>query len=169
MDIDFADAYTTFHRDLHTYFERRTSPHDAEDLVADTFARALDAHRRGHPCHTHPRGWLFRIAHNLVVDHYKRRSRQPDRIPLGACTRFTWPDYADQTHRRTRDDQLRAALIHIPPDQRAVVSLLLDGYTYAEIARCLDKTVGAVKALRHRALDSLRPWLTPDEEIESRK
>lgn len=159
LTLDLTAAYLAHRAELHRYLVRRTSPEEAEEFVQATFVKALDAQARGRGCHTHVRGWLFRIAHNLVVDHYAQRARAPETVSLEVGRPVYRPDYAEEVSERVAGEALAAAAAQIPPKQAAVVRLLLEGYSYVEAAEALGMNVGAVKGLRHRALDSLRPYL----------
>jgi RNA polymerase sigma-70 factor (ECF subfamily) len=101
--------------------------------------------------------WLYRIAHARVIDHYRRRNvRKVAPLDEGlADGEKTDPDHlvAD------RDEAGRAwqALLLLTEEQQQVISLrFIAGYSTAEVASLLEKTEGAVKALQHRALATLR-------------
>lgn len=132
----------------------------AEDVVGDVFVRALEGlpsyQDTGRPFEA----WLYRIAHARVVDHYRRQGRRrfttlDERLSAGEET---------DPHRLTaaQDDARRAwtAVNHLTEDQQQVISLrFIAGCSTAEVAGLLGKTEGAVKALQHRALASLRRLL----------
>lgn len=137
----------------------------AEDLVGDVFVRALENlpsyQDTGRPFEA----WLYRIAHARVVDHY-RRQKVRRTTPLNE--RLAAAEGADPEHTvAERDDARRVweSLVHLSDDQQQVVALrFISGYSIAEVADLLHKTEGAVKALQHRALASLRRLLEIDRE-----
>lgn len=149
---------------LFRYVYARVGDHAlAEDLVADVFERMLDGlpayEERGVPFEA----WLYRIAHARVIDHY-RRQRVRDHSPLDE--RLLAAEGANPAHGATGRDELRRlwqVMPHLTPEQQQVLSLrFLAEYSLAEVAHTLEKTEGAVKALQHRALASLRRLLEKD-------
>jgi RNA polymerase sigma-70 factor (ECF subfamily) len=132
----------------------------AEDVVSDVFVRALEAlpgyQDTGRPF----AAWLYRIAHARVVDHYRRHGRRQF-TPLDE--RLAAGEEADPQQLAThRDASYRAwqAMNDLTEDQQQVLSLrFIAGYSTREAAEVLGKTEGAVKALQHRALASLRRLL----------
>jgi RNA polymerase sigma-70 factor (ECF subfamily) len=136
----------------------------AEDMVGDVFVRALEAlpsyQDTGRPFEA----WLYRIAHARVVDHYRRQSSRR----VAPLDERLAADEETDPHQlaafRDESCQAWAAVSRLTDDQQQVVSLrFIAGYSTAEVARLLGKTEGAVKALQHRALASLRRLL----EVES--
>jgi RNA polymerase sigma-70 factor (ECF subfamily) len=132
----------------------------AEDLVSDVFVRMLEGlpsyQDTGRPFEA----WLYRIAHARVVDHYrKERSRRGAPVDEGLVASEEQDPHRLVAH---RDDARRIweALVDLTDDQQQVISLrFIAGYSTAEVAELLGKTEGAVKALQHRALASLRRLL----------
>ena len=142
-------------------YRRVGSAHLAEDLTGDVFVRVLQAIRSQRFWHTSFQAWLYRIAHNLVVDHYRRQPSEPvvplDIVPL-VSEENDPADAAEQTLSRER---LRAMIAHLTPDQQQVLLLRFgEGLTARETAQVLQKTTRAVEALQHRALAALRRALT---------
>lgn len=134
----------------------------AEDLAAEVFLRMLEALRAGRFAETSLSGWLYRIAHNLVLDHLRR---QP--VPDGELhTGLTAPD-GDVTVAVEQEETrniLQAALRGLTNDQRAVIVLRLgEGLSAAETGTILGKSEGAVWVLQHRALAALRESLRQTE------
>lgn len=138
----------------------------AEDCVSETFARFLQALNRGKGPNAHLQAYLFRIAHNWITDTYRRAAPETrpidDEIGLAAQDDPARSAFTNmQTHRT------RTALHKLTPDQRAVISLkYFEGWENDEVAAFLNKPVGAVKSLQHRALATLKRILV-DEEDES--
>jgi RNA polymerase sigma-70 factor (ECF subfamily) len=107
--------------------------------------------------------WLYRIAHARVVDHYRR---QNVRLVAPLDEQLVAGDTTDPAQTAAHQDDVRRAweaLSSLTEDQQQVISLrFLAGYSIAEAASVLEKTEGAVKALQHRALASLRRLLEND-------
>ena len=128
----------------------------AEDCVSETFSRFLKALQAGKGPRDYLQAYLFRTAHNLVVDHYRRQpltEELEDDLPQAETTEGV----AEEDMRQSR---VRAALLKLTEDQQQVVSLkFLEGWENEEIAHALHKPVGAVKSLQHRALAQLQKFL----------
>ena len=127
----------------------------AEDLTADVFVRMVQAlpkyQQRGLPF----AAWLFRVAHDRLVDHHRRQQfRRTD----GLSEKLT--DGADGTEQAALEAQahkdLWTHMQELTEDQQLVVQLrFIEGYSLDETAAILAKTSGAIKALQHRALRQL--------------
>ena len=151
--------YAEYRPKLERYIGQRVSdPALAEDLTAQVFIKAIEADGNKNGAHSSLSGWLYRIAHNLVVDTYRARAAHPV-VELSD----THPAGDDPAHRALAAVD-RAALLQaihrLPGDQGAVVRLRLDGFGFDEIAGVLGNTTGAVKALQHRAWNGLRLLLS---------
>jgi RNA polymerase sigma-70 factor (ECF subfamily) len=100
-------------------------------------------------------GWLFTLVRRDFVDHLRRTARRPE-TPVEALPDGQAPDAAEEVLARAEGDRVRAALAQLSPDQQEVLALrVVAGLTAPEVAAATGRTVGAVKALQHRGLDSL--------------
>ncbi|HEU6446511.1 MAG TPA: sigma-70 family RNA polymerase sigma factor [Gaiellaceae bacterium] len=137
------------------------SRHDAEDLTTQTFVRMLESIGRFRWRSVPFSAWLFRIAHNLAVDHFRARRRwQPEEEvpePAGAEE-----DSAEERALESIGDASMLELIgRLSPEQRQVLTLkFVFRFSNGEAAAILGKTEGAVKSLQHRALSSLQRHVT---------
>ncbi len=132
--------------------------HLAEDLTGDAFVAVLAALPRYEGGPEAFAGWLFTLVRRDFVDHLRRRERRPETLheAPGELVRETAPDTADEVLARADADRVRAALAQLSPDQQEVLALrVVAGLTAPEVAEVTGRTVGAVKALQHRGLDSL--------------
>lgn len=135
----------------------------AEDLTGTVFVKMMEAIRSSKSWNVSFSGWLYRIAHNLVVDHY-RRHRQNRTVSLDDCVLVGDQDPVKAVERQMECDRLRLAIGQLTREQGLVVVLkFVDGYTNAEVAEMLGKTEGAVKSLQFRAMASLRRILEVKE------
>ncbi len=135
----------------------------AEDLTAEVFARMLEQLADGQGPRRHLRGWLYRVAHNLVIDESRRRVHR-DHEPLDDGIAIAEADVEAQTEMAMWRQEARAALEALTPKQRAVIILkYLEGYGNREVSRILEMSVGAVKSLQHRALAAMRRQLETGE------
>ncbi|MBE0476907.1 MAG: sigma-70 family RNA polymerase sigma factor [Coriobacteriia bacterium] len=163
----FGALYDLYADRVYGYCKARVGDHhDAEDLTEAVFLQAYEAigtySDRGLPFGA----WLFRIAHNAVVDALRRRARRPyeTAAELPECGDAV-PDPEDSVLRAAEADRVRACVARLTDEQAAVVTLRhLWGFDVSETARVLGKTEGAVKALQHRALRALAGMLRQEPE-----
>ena len=127
-------------------------------MTGQVFMRMLEAVRTGRAWRTSFSGWLYRIAHNLVIDHYRRRGKATlidldDAAPIVG----TLGDPVRSTELLLDREHLRAALTQLTEEQAHVITLrFLEELSIAEAADIMDKTEGAIKALQYRAVLALR-------------
>ena len=142
---------------------------EAEDLVQETFARAMDKRAQFVPG-TNLRAWLCRILRNLYVDGWRRtkaspvRERLDDEEPAAGASGMVAGDplRGDQELERLRAvvaDDIEAALRQLSVDARTIVLLDLEGFTQEELAEVLECNVGTVKSRLSRARAKLRELL----------
>jgi RNA polymerase sigma-70 factor (ECF subfamily) len=152
----FQAYYPLLYRYIYHHVRHRAA---AEDLAAEVLTRLLEQLARGRGPEQHLKAWLYRVAHNLVVD-YTRRQAHRDHDPLDEGTVHAGESVEMEAHRAILRQRAANALSKITPMQRAVIVLkFLEGYSNDEIAPILDLSVGAVKALQHRGLASMRRTL----------
>ncbi len=153
----FGRLYEAFLCPIYRYLRMQVGDAvEAEDMTAQVFLNALQALPSYQWRQVTFGGWLFRIAHNLAIDHFRRRSRRAT-VPLDA----SWPDPAlepaSAVELRISMEELRCRIEQLTGLQRQVVALRFGGdLSLAEVAQVLGRSVGAVKALQHAALTQLR-------------
>jgi RNA polymerase sigma-70 factor, ECF subfamily len=131
--------------------------HDAEDLTTQTFLRMLEKIGSFKWQSAPFSAWLFRIAHNLAMDHFRARRRwQPEEeVPEPPGEEEPSAELvAMQTIGR---ESMLKLIDRLSPEQQQVLTLkFVFNLPNAEVATILDKTEGAIKSLQHRALVSLQ-------------
>jgi RNA polymerase sigma-70 factor (ECF subfamily) len=153
----FADLYRRYLDPIHKYcFRRLGSREAAEDATSLIFSRVLTAiprYREGSF-----RSWLFSIAHNVIVDHY-RGARSAE--PLDEGIEIDSGGVSPEEIAIARDEQsaILALLDQLSADQRRVLELRLAGLTGPEIAEALGRTRGWVNVTQFRATERLRELL----------
>ncbi len=161
----FSELYERYVDRIYSYVYYRTGdPRDAEDLTARVFYRALahlpEFHQTGAPFVA----WLYRIAHNLVANWHRDKSRHPE-VPLGLWEPAPLPEGAPhlQAERAETERNLLEAIRALPWERQQLLILkFVDGLSNLEIGTILGRSEGAIKSLYHRTLLSLR------EELERR-
>lgn len=161
----FGLLYSRYAHRVISYFLLRTgNREDAEDLASQVFVKAFEALPRFRAGQGTVRSWLFAIAHNLAVSHYRsRRTTQPlDSLELADGS----PSLDERAARQDDLARLRRALASLTDDQRRVIELRLAGLSGIEIGKAVGKSHAAVKMLQHRALDNLRHALGSPESCQ---
>jgi RNA polymerase sigma-70 factor, ECF subfamily len=134
---------------------------DPDGLTNDVFAQVHRSFDRFQGDEAGFRSWLFTIAHHRMIDDRRRASRQlPTRGDVGVDESQGWGDVEEDAFADMAGDQVRDHLAVLSPDQRDVVLLrIVADLSVEEVAHLLHKREGAIKALQHRALASLRRHL----------
>jgi RNA polymerase sigma-70 factor (ECF subfamily) len=128
----------------------------AEGLVGEVFVRMLNAIQSERPWRTSFRGWLYRIAHNLIVDHHRSQPDDPV-VPLEDQEVRADGSPDDALREKASRERLLSAVRQLTPGQQQVLVLRFgEGLTARETAAVMEKSVSAVEALQHRGLASLR-------------
>ena len=137
--------------------------HDAEDLTTQTFLKMLESIGRFRWQAAPFSAWLFRIAHNLSMDHFRANRRwQPEEEV---------PEPPDSEERSAEDEAMqsigRQSMLQLidtlSPEQQQVLTLkFVFNFPNGDVATILEKTEGAIKSLQHRALVSLQKQIAPD-------
>ncbi|CAG1012640.1 ECF RNA polymerase sigma factor SigD [Anaerolineae bacterium] len=137
----------------------------AEDLTGDVFMRMLDALPRYRLQGLPFRAWLYRIAHNLLIDYFRKMNHQTT-VPIEIAEELETDDDPGRTIEQVLlTERLQAVLLRLEPTQCEVIVLrFLAGLSLRETAQTLGKTEAAIKALQHRGLSGLRRALEPLEE-----
>jgi RNA polymerase sigma-70 factor (ECF subfamily) len=134
--------------------------HDAEDLTTQTFLRMLEAIGRFRWQSAPFSAWLFRIAHNLAMDHFRaaRRWQPEEEVPEPAGNEEVSAE--DEAMRSIGRQSMLDLIENLSHEQQQVLTLkFVFNFPNGEVATILGKTEGAIKSLQHRALVSLQKQL----------
>jgi RNA polymerase sigma-70 factor (ECF subfamily) len=144
-----------FDRIYNYVFARLGRVEDAEDLAVDTMTRGLtrlDLFRDQGVAFS---SWIYRIAHNATIDHYRRHGK----VALVSIEGAELPESADPSELaldKLSSDELRSCLRDLTDEQQQVLILrFFQDLTAAQVAVIMGKSVGAVQALQHRALAAM--------------
>jgi RNA polymerase sigma-70 factor (ECF subfamily) len=164
----FGILYERHLRRLYSYIYYRTgNAADAEELTARTFHRALANIHRYEPKGVPFSAWLYRVAHNLVAN-WHRDSKRHRALPIDDAMDI--PNPADDPHGAavTAEErrELRAAIAALPADrQRLLILKFVESMPNADIAVVMGRSEGAVKALLHRTVVTLKTQLSPTKAV----
>ena len=158
----FGQLYERYIDRIFNYVYYRTGNlHDAEDLTARVFQRAMN-HIKNYTDRGVPfSAWLYRIAHNLVANWHRDRSRRQE-IPINDVPIL--PSKGDHPERNLVHSQEQEALLRLIrrlPSERQNLLILkfVENMSNAEIGSIMGRSEGAVKSLYHRTLLALRDQL----------
>src|ERR1051326_4374826 len=134
--------------------------HDAEDLTTQTFLKMLESIGKFRWRSAPFSAWLFRIAHNLAMDHFRARRRWQPEEEVPEPPGSEEPSAEHEAMRSIGRQSMLQLIDTLSPEQQQVLTLkFVFNFTNADVAQILDKTEGAIKSLQHRALASLQKQL----------
>lgn len=163
----FEALYDHFYDQIFRYITFKTSDYlIAEDLTEDVFLRMLESIRKFKP-QGHPfSAWLFRIAHNRVIDHYRKQGRDRN-VPLDTIlttvgdSGSTLDNYVET---KLAMREVNQAMENLTDLQREVLNLrFAGGLSIKETAEAVNRNENSVKALQHSAVKKLRGLLQPNQ------
>jgi RNA polymerase sigma-70 factor, ECF subfamily len=138
--------------------------HDAEDLTTQTFLKMLESIGRFKFQAAPFSAWLFRIAHNLAMDHFRaaRRWQPEEEVPESPGDEE--PSAEAQALQSIGRQSMLELIEDLSPEQQQVLTLkFVFNFPNGEVATILGKTEGAIKSLQHRALVSLQKQVSKPE------
>jgi RNA polymerase sigma-70 factor (ECF subfamily) len=155
------DALRTLHKrfyePVYRYVQFKVADSSVcEDLTSEVFVRLLEALRQGRVWRTTPDAWIFGIARNVVVDHYRNKGRRAE-VALDEDLASA-PDDGPVKHVMAveQHEALAQAMAMLTDEQRDVVLMrFMEGLNIKDVADALNKTPGAIKGLQFRALKTL--------------
>lgn len=170
----FGMLYERYVERIFNYVYYRTgNQHDAEDLTARVFFRAMrripQYQERGLPVSA----WLYRIAHNLVANWHRDRGRRPEISLDEGFASIPHSEHPEVTllHLEEQDHLLKIIRVLPPERQQLIILKFVEHLSNAEIGQIMGRTEGAVKSLYHRTLLSLRVEMenvSMDEQLDTK-
>ena len=166
----FGELYERHRDEIYRFCLARTgSVHDAEDLTADVFVKALRSLERYEQRGTPFIAFLYRIARNAAIDRARSRRRNPSAEELSPHM-ASGHDVEHAAISGTERATLLAALARLKQSDRDVIVLrLIEGYSGLEVAQMLGRSEGAVRILQHRAMERLRKAYAEAEADAAKK
>lgn len=163
------EAFSVLYREnvqrIYTYIYYRTgNKHDAEDLTARVFQRALSHIGKYEDKGVPFSAWLYRIAHNLVANWHRDRSRKKEISIDEAPMEIPSMDMPESSMIKDQEIGVLMTYVRTLPADRQMLLILkfVDDMTNIEIASIMDKSEGAIKSLYHRTLLQLRDRMEED-------
>ncbi len=152
----FGDLYERYLDDIQRYvFYRVGNRFDAEDLTETVFLKAWEALPQSESTIDNLRAWLYRIAHNLVVDYYRLSKEITDLSDKPLRDAHPSPEHAIQD--RDVQQQLADMIQSLDTNlQQVIVCRFVGGMSHAETAQIMGIKEGHVRVLQLRALQKLR-------------
>ncbi len=156
----FGVLYGRYQDAIYRYiFVRTGNTAEAEDLTEDVFVRAWEALPNYRPSQHPFKSWLYRIAHNLIVDHHRRRKPVglADEDLQGDPVMFSLPEEVVELNQETH--VLTNAIQRLNEEEQLVIVLrFVEGLSHREVAAVLGKSEAASRVIQHRALLALNRW-----------
>jgi RNA polymerase sigma-70 factor (ECF subfamily) len=161
----FAQLYEEYFSKIYRYVYLRLGNQDeAEDLTQHVFVKALEAMGHYKWRNLPFASWLFRIAHNQVIDYFRRESRMEKVDWDDNISRSDEPSPESIVQHKLEAEELSKNIKKLPPAQREVISLRFGAeLSVAEAAKALGKNPGTVKALQYNAIVALRKMMAGAE------
>ncbi len=155
-----AQVYDIYSPGIHRYALRLLGDQAlAEECTAETFSRFLHALKAGSGPRDHLQAYLYRVAHNWIVDQYRREPSAALELSEDLPEKADLPE--EEVAKAENRRRLQRTIMRLTPDQQQVITLkYLEGWDNEEIARALKKPVGSVKSLQHRALRTMERIMT---------
>ena len=161
----FEDVYRDYLGRIYAYVRAQVATSaDAEDITAQVFMNAYQAYDRFEARNLTPAAWLFRIARNATLDHFRASGR---RGRLQRTIEHQPEPEVDPAAMAEDRIQYRALLAHVarlPERQREAISLRHSGLSFEEVGHLMNSTEDAAKMLYHRALKALREAVANEEQ-----
>lgn len=158
----FSQIYDQYVNKIYRFiFLKVSSQEIAEDLCSETFLKGWQAFKDNKNEIENPQAFLYQIARNLIIDHYREKSRT--QTVSADFLAITDPRIDLETQALNGSDlnRIRAVLKDLKDDyQEAIIWRYIDDLSISEIAKMKKKSEGAVRVMLHRALKSLKKALS---------
>jgi RNA polymerase sigma-70 factor (ECF subfamily) len=162
----FGEIYNIFLDRIYRYvFYQVKDRMTAEDLTEEIFLKVWEAMGKYKQKNSSFSAWLYRIAHNHVVDYFRTRRQH---VALEDVTTSAPDNPEHEAEEKAMQQELAEVISSLPPRQKQVIILkFIEGLDNGEIARITGKREGAIRMLQMRALMALRQKLTgPDSAYD---
>ena len=157
----FSKLYDKYIDQIYRFILYKTcNKETAEDLTSVTFLKALEGINGFNPDKASFKTWLYQIARNNVIDHFRSNRETVDLEDAWGVQSLT--DVAKETEQKLQLKQIEKYMKELKPEQREIVLLRVwEGHSFAEIAAITGKTEAATKMMFKRSMDSLLDNFVP--------
>jgi len=153
----FEDLYREFLGRIYAYIRSQVGTSaDAEDITAQVFMNAYQAYARFEVRNTTPAAWLFRIARNATLDHFRAQGRRDKLRRTIEHQPVTEEDPAGKAEERIQYHALLTQVAQLPERQRDAISLRHSGLSFYEVGKLMACSEDAAKMLYHRGVKALK-------------
>lgn len=156
----FGELYSVYLNKVYRYIYYKVgNATEAEDLTEQVFLQAWEAIDRYRQQGAPFAAWLFRLAHNRVIDYHRTKKSH---APLDPSLEDSRPGPEEVVARRLDVQNLKQALKRLTEEQQQVILLrFVEGMSHAEVGAIIGKGEGAVRSIQYRALLALGEILKP--------
>jgi RNA polymerase sigma factor (sigma-70 family) len=162
----FEDLYRDYLGRIYAYVRAQVgSAADAEDVTSQVFMNAYQAYARFETRNSTPAAWLFRIARNATLDHFRSQGRRDRLRRTIERERQPEEDPAGQAEDRIQYRALLTQVAELPERQRDAIALRHSGLSFDEVGSLLGCSEDAAKMLYHRALKALREAVRKEQQV----
>lgn len=160
----FEDLYREYLGRIYAYVRAHVGEAaDAEDITAQVFMNAYQAYARFEARNTTPAAWLFRIARNATLDHFRASGRRDRLRRTIEHQPMAEEDPAGKAEERIQYRALLVRVAQLPERQRDAISLRHSGLSFEEVGGLLGCSEDAAKMLYHRAVKALKESVQKEE------
>lgn len=146
-------------------FFKVNSEEIAQDLCSETFLKAWQAFKKNNEEIENPQAFLYQIARNLVIDHYREKGAVQVVPTESVSITDSGEDLEQKAFDNSEIEMIKTALRKIKQDyQELIVWHYIDDYTIPEIAKMVDKKEGTVRVMLHRSLKALKKEISHFEQ-----
>lgn len=168
-EATFADAYRSYYPKILSFIYRRVGSYElAEDLTSETFEKAYVKGRDLVGAATYTT-WLYTVARNVVIDHYRRQKRAVAGMQRIEESLRTTEPVSDPEEMAIHNDMAQEVASHMRSlslrDRTLIQMKFQDGLSYEEIAQVLQTSVPNVRVSVCRALKKLRMQFTASNNL----
>lgn len=156
-EIQLADLYEEYYGKIARYvYVHIGNREEAEDIAGEVFLKALNSLKSYREQGVPMQGWLFRIAHNLTVDHLRKMDKRRT-VPIDSAALLGNDDPADTAEKNIEFERVTEAMKQLTIEQREVINLrFFGGFTSKEVGEILSKSDGAVREMQRAAIEKIR-------------
>ena len=158
LEKNFGEIYDNNINQIYRFIYLKVNSQSiAEDLTSETFLKGWERFKNKSNKINNPRAFLYQIARNLVVDHYREKGRSQtvsvDSIPIIDTSN----NIEEKAELDSEMEMIKCALGNINDEYREIVVLRhIEDFSISEISEALNKSEGAVRVMLHRAINSIK-------------